>query len=62
MTTNSDIAKRAYELWEQSGRPEGRDVEIWLKAEAEARNQEPASQSTRAQPLLKGAKARRAVS
>jgi Protein of unknown function (DUF2934) len=28
-------AERAYMLWEQEGRPEGRDMEHWLKAEAE---------------------------
>jgi hypothetical protein len=27
------IAVRAYQLWEGYGRPEGRDVEIWLEAE-----------------------------
>ena len=27
------IARRAYELYEQRGRQEGRDVEDWLKAE-----------------------------
>jgi len=29
------IAKRAYEIYEETGRPNGRDVEIWLKAERE---------------------------
>jgi hypothetical protein len=29
------IASRAYTLWEQAGRPPGRDVEYWLKAEAQ---------------------------
>ncbi len=29
------IARRAYELWEQAGRPDGRDQEFWLCAEAE---------------------------
>lgn len=28
------IARKAYELWEQRGRPEGRDLENWLDAEA----------------------------
>ncbi|MBI3319906.1 MAG: DUF2934 domain-containing protein [Candidatus Omnitrophica bacterium] len=27
------IAQKAYELWEQSGRMEGRDWENWLEAE-----------------------------
>src|SRR5258708_7143470 len=27
------IASRAYSLWEQQGRPHGRDLELWLQAE-----------------------------
>ncbi|MEK0082380.1 DUF2934 domain-containing protein [Benzoatithermus flavus] len=27
------IRQRAYELWEQDGRPEGHDLDYWLKAE-----------------------------
>lgn len=29
------IAERAYALWEEEGCPHGRDVDHWLKAEAE---------------------------
>ena|SRR2546426_713254 len=29
------VAERAYLLWEQAGRPEGKAVEHWLRAEAE---------------------------
>ena len=29
------IQERARELWEEDGRPEGRDMEYWLKAEEE---------------------------
>jgi Protein of unknown function (DUF2934) len=29
------ISARAHELWEQHGRPVGRDEEFWLQAEAE---------------------------
>jgi hypothetical protein len=29
------IRRRAHELWEQSGRPEGRETEFWLQAERE---------------------------
>jgi hypothetical protein len=29
------IAERAYLLWEQAGRPEGKALEYWLRAEAE---------------------------
>ena len=30
-----EIKARARELWERNGRPAGRDLEFWLKAEAE---------------------------
>jgi hypothetical protein len=29
------VAKRATALWQELGRPQGRDLEIWLEAEAE---------------------------
>jgi len=29
------ISKRAYELWEQSGQPDGQDAEQWAEASAE---------------------------
>lgn len=29
------IAARAQQIWEEQGRPSGRDVEFWLKAELE---------------------------
>ena len=32
-----EIRQRAYELYEQEGRQEGRDQEYWLRAEAEIR-------------------------
>lgn len=32
-----EIARRAYFLWEQAGRPEGRDRELWLEAESDCR-------------------------
>ena len=30
-----EIAKRAYSIWEAEGRPDGRDIDHWLRAEAE---------------------------
>lgn len=30
-----DISDRAYEIWQAEGRPEGRDLEIWLAAKRE---------------------------
>jgi hypothetical protein len=35
------IAKRAYELYEQRGRQDGRAVEDWKQAEREIRKDEP---------------------
>ena len=32
---HAEIARRAYTLWELEGRPIGRDLEHWLRAEAE---------------------------
>ena len=31
--TTECIASRAYSLWEQQGRPQGHDLELWLQAE-----------------------------
>ena len=33
-----DIAKRAFEIWEQEGKPEGCERKHWLLAEEELRN------------------------
>jgi hypothetical protein len=33
------IRERAYQLWEEEGRPEGRDVDHWLNAEHELLNE-----------------------
>ncbi|HWA25359.1 MAG TPA: host attachment protein [Lacunisphaera sp.] len=33
------IARQAYRLWEERGRPEGRDLECWFDAEAELQRQ-----------------------
>ena len=34
------IARRAYELYEQRGREDGYEMEYWLQAEEEIRNQD----------------------
>jgi hypothetical protein len=31
--THEAIAARAHALWEQAGRPNGRDLEFWVQAE-----------------------------
>lgn len=47
--TKHEIRARARELWEQNGRPEGRDLEFWFRAEAELnddRGSRPMSERT----------------
>jgi hypothetical protein len=38
----TDVAARAYELWEQSGHSHGKDQEHWFQAEHELRGRKPA--------------------
>jgi Protein of unknown function (DUF2934) len=38
--SREQISARARELWEQHGRPAGRDEEFWLQAESELRKHE----------------------
>ena len=38
-----DTAQRAYLIWEQAGRPDGKALEYWLQAEAEL-STEPTAQ------------------
>lgn len=33
--THTDIEVRAYHIWEQEGRPQGRQLDHWLRAEQE---------------------------
>jgi hypothetical protein len=37
--TYEQISRRAYEIWDREGRPEGRDLDHWIQAEAEAREE-----------------------
>ncbi len=39
--TPEKIAARAYEIWLESGRPEGKDEENWYRAERELRRGAP---------------------
>ncbi|HYI27997.1 MAG TPA: DUF2934 domain-containing protein [Bradyrhizobium sp.] len=41
--TKEQIIHRAYELWEQAGKPEGRDDEFYHLAERELRNADKSS-------------------
>ena len=38
-----EIDARAYQLWEQAGRPENREAEFWHLAEQELRNEDKGS-------------------
>jgi hypothetical protein len=38
-----EIVRRAYQLWQQAGEPEGRDQEFYHQAEQELRNEDKAS-------------------
>ena len=41
--TEMDIVRRAYELWEQAGKPDGKDQEFYHQAEQELRNEDKSS-------------------
>jgi hypothetical protein len=41
MITHEEIAKRAREIWEAEGRPEGRAAEHWFKAENDLHEKTP---------------------
>jgi hypothetical protein len=41
--TKEEIKKRAYEIWERHGRPEGKEDEFWQQAEQELRNEDKSS-------------------
>ena len=43
--TKEQIIHRAYQLWEQAGKPEGRDDEFYHLAEQELRNADQSSPS-----------------
>ena len=41
--TNDEIRIRAHQLWEEAGKPEGREEELWHLAEQELRNADKSS-------------------
>ena len=41
--TPEQVAERAYQIWQESGCPHGRDWEHWLQAERELKGARPAS-------------------
>jgi hypothetical protein len=41
--TDEQIRNRAHQLWEQAGRPKGREDEFWHLAEQELQNEDKSS-------------------
>ena len=54
MHHEEEVRLIAYEIWEQKGRPDGQDLEHWLRAEAiwEERQMYP-SEETAGKPIVK---------
>jgi hypothetical protein len=44
--THEDVARRAYEYWQQQGSPIGRDQEIWFEAERQLSTEATALKSS----------------
>jgi Protein of unknown function (DUF2934) len=52
MVIEHDIRIRSYLLWEAAGRPQGRDVEFWLRAEQDVRVEAGDDPKSRCRPQL----------
>ncbi len=39
MPSQKDIERRAYQLWEEAGQPEGRDREFYLEADRQLKEE-----------------------
>jgi hypothetical protein len=48
--TDEQIRTRAHKLWEQAGKPDGRDAEFWHQAEKEMREMEELREIAREPP------------
>jgi hypothetical protein len=46
-----EIVRRAYQLWQQAGEPEGRDDEFYLQAEQELRNKGSSDDTSAERPV-----------
>lgn len=46
--SESEIALRAYEIWEAEGKPHGGDFDHWLKAKTELAGSKPTANSATA--------------
>lgn len=55
--TSEEIAQRAHDIWEQSGRPDGEATEHWLRAEREL--QEERKQAAQVEKATQGSRARK---
>lgn len=56
MIVRDEIAEKAYELWEKSGRLEGRNLDNWLEAERIVMAKHEEQEGAR-QEITKGSKA-----
>jgi hypothetical protein len=52
--TQHEIEQRAYAMWEQEGRPHGRNLDHWLTAEKELSAQSSAMSPRRAESAKRG--------
>lgn len=48
---HEDTARRAFALWQQRGRPAGKEIEIWEEAERQLHGADVASAPDRNDPL-----------
>jgi hypothetical protein len=56
-SNEATIRVRVYLLWEQEGKPEGRETEFWVRAEAAVNDSSQPKTPTHAPPGMAGAKA-----
>jgi Protein of unknown function (DUF2934) len=61
MDREIEIARRAYDLWEDEGRPEGKALDHWLRAEATSAGRAGIPRMTAIAPPAKPARKRRAA-
>lgn len=52
--TEQEIQHSAYLLWEQAGRPAGRDWDFWLAAKERLKHRAPAGTGGRRRPPTRG--------
>ncbi len=60
--THTEIANRAYHIWEQEGRPHGRDFDHWLAAEREVSERQPRTPARAAARTAKAKSEKRTAS